>query len=529
MKKVQAEGGDKLLEVIRQLTVTNQKQQEEITTLREELQRLNTQIAWFTRQMFGRKSEKLSALDPNQLTLDFDGSVQSIHHEASAIDSARESAENEIARMAVMEKKKPVRRQRKLLEGLPVVEVVVEPDGIDPEKYIRIGEEHTRTLEFEPGRLYVKDIIRPKYGLRSSVALPPEEGKGVLIAPLPLLPIYKGLAGPTLLAEILLAKYVYHLPFYRQVQQFKHLGVNIPESTLGGWFKPAVELFRPLYDKLKEVILASDYIQVDETTLPVIDKEKRKASKEYLWQIRSPMKKMLFFHYDNGSRSGKVIDSLLKDFKGYLQSDAYQGYNVFLERKDVCLVGCMAHVRRRFTESLDENRELSEYVLGQIQFLYKIERNADDKELSYPELSALRKRCALPILDALEKWLEEAYRKVLPKSRTGEAIAYMYSVMPRLKIYVKDGRLKIDNNMAENAMRPIALSRKNFLFCQDHESAEYTAVISSLLSCCKEADVNPRQWLNDVISRLPYYNQPKSGNDLTELLPVYWKPLSNNI
>lgn len=241
------------------------------------------------------------------------------------------------------------------------------------------------------------------------------------------------------------------------------------------------------------------------------------------------MKKMLFFHYDNGSRSGKVIDSLLKDFKGYLQSDAYQGYNVFLERKDVCLVGCIAHVRRRFTESLDENRELSEYVLGQIQFLYKIERNADDKELSYPELSALRKRCALPILDALEKWLEEAYRKVLPKSRTGEAIAYMYSVMPRLKIYVKDGRLKIDNNMAENAMRPIALSRKNFLFCQDHESAEYTAVISSLLSCCKEADVNPRQWLNDVISRLPYYNQPKSGNDLTELLPAYWKPQSNDI
>ncbi len=215
MKKVQAEGGDKLLEVIWQLTTTNQKQQEEITILREELQHLNTQIAWFTRQMFGRKSEKLSALDPNQLTLDFDGSAPSILHETSAIETARESAENEIAQMAVMEKKKPVRRQRKLLEGLPVVEVVVEPDRVDLEKYIRIEEEHTRTSEFEPGRLYVKDIIRPKYGLRSSVALPPEEGKGVLIAPLPLLPIYKGLAGPTLLAEILLAKYVYHLPFYR--------------------------------------------------------------------------------------------------------------------------------------------------------------------------------------------------------------------------------------------------------------------------------------------------------------------------
>ena len=526
MNKGQVKGESALLEVVRQLTATNQKQQEELSSLREESQRLNAQIAWFTRQMFGRKSEKLSALDPNQLHLDFDGTGGV---DSSAIEAARVSAENEITQMVIPQAQKVIRGQRKLLENLPVVEVIIEPEGVDVEKYIRIGEEHTRTLEFEPGRLYVKDIIRPKYGLRCPVVLPEEDGKGVLIAPLPLLPIYKGLAGATLLSEILISKYVYHLPFYRQVQQFKHLGVNISESTLYGWFKPASELFRPLYEKLKEIVLQTDYVQVDETTLPVIDKEKGKAAKDYLWQIRSPMEKMLFFHYDNGSRSGKVIGHLLKNFKGYLQSDGYQGYNVFLEKKDVCLVGCLAHARRRFTEAVDENREPAEYVLGQIQLLYKIERNADEQELSYPQRATLRERLSLPVLNALEKWMEANYQEVLPKSRMGQAIAYMYSLMPRLKVYTKDGRLKIDNNGVENAMRPIALSRKNFLFCQDRESAEYTAIISSLLSCCKEVDVNPREWMTDVIARLPYYNLPKSTKDLKELLPPFWKPESNKI
>lgn len=519
---------DTLLQVIKQLSETNRKQQEENASLRAELQRLSAQIAWFTRQMFGRKSEKLAAFDPNQLALNFDGPQQDNFQRNVAVEAAREVAEKEIAGLSSKEATKPARKNRELLEGLPVIEILLEPEGVDTDRYVRIGEEHTRTLEFEPGKLYVKDLIRPKYGLRSSVDLPTEGNRGVLIAPLPLLPIYKGLPGATLLAEILLQKYVYHLPFYRQIQQFKHLGINLPESTLDGWFKPVCELLRPLYDKLKEIIIGTDYLQVDETTLPVINKEKHTASKEYLWMVRSVMKNQLFFYYDDGSRSGKVIGSLLKNFKGYLQSDGYQGYNVFQEKDGVCLVGCLAHCRRRFSESLDENKTLAGYALGQIQLLYRIEKNADADKCTYEERAALRQRLALPILDALEKWLETTYKEVLHKSRIGEAIAYTYSLMPRLKVYVSDGRLRIDNNLAENAIRPIALARKNFLFCGDDQAAEYTAIICSLLGCCKAAEVNPRQWLIDVLNRLPYYTQQKSGKDLKELLPALGTD-SNNI
>lgn len=516
------DGQDTLVQVIKQLSETNSQQQQEIASLRAELQRLSAQIAWFTRQMFGRKSEKLSAFDPNQLALIFDGVNPDNIQPDAAIEAAREVAEREIDQMPSREEKKIARNNRKLLENLPVLEFVLEPEGVDYEKYIRIGEEHTRTLEYEPGKLYVKDIIRPKYGLRSSVDIPSEKGKGVLIAPLPLLPIYKGLPGATLLAEILIQKYVYHQPFYRQIQQFRHLGVNLPESTMDGWFKPVCELLRPLYEKLKDIIIGTDYLQVDETTLPVIDKEKHRAAKEYLWMIRSVMENMVFFYYDNGSRSGKVVGNLLQNFKGYLQSDGYQGYNVFQENDNVCLVGCLAHCRRRFSESLEENKTLAQYALGQIQLLYKIEKSADEEESTYQERAAMRQRLSLPILDALEKWLEARYREVLPKSRIGEAIAYMYSLMPRLKVYARDGRLRIDNNLAENAIRPIALARKNFLFCGDDQAAEYTAIISSLLGCCKAEDINPREWLIDVLTRLPYYTQLKSGKDLKELLPAYW-------
>jgi transposase len=209
---------------------------------------LLSQVAWLNRQLFGRRSEKLSRLDPNQPSL-FD-EVSAPRQTAEEIESAREAAVEQIS-VAVVNKKKE-RRQRKLLENLPVIEVVIEPEGIDHEKYKRIGEERTRTLEFEPGRLYVKEIVRPKYGLKDNAALPDEGVSSVLIASLPLLPIYKGLPVASMLTEILLQKYEYHVPFYRQVRAFRHLGLRIPEHTLSGWFKPACELLRPLYEELKK-------------------------------------------------------------------------------------------------------------------------------------------------------------------------------------------------------------------------------------------------------------------------------------
>jgi len=326
----------------------NASQAELIKQLTNKVNELLSQLAWFNRQFFGRKSEKLAHLDPNQPTL-FD-EVLPPQQTAQEIEAARQVAVEEIAVSAVGKKKE--RRQRKLLDNLPVIEVVIEPQDIDFEKYKRIGEERTRTLEFEPGRLYVKEVIRPKYGLRDSIALPEEGKSSVVIAPLPLLPIYKGLPGASMLTEILLQKYEYHVPFYRQVQAFRHLGLRIPENTLHGWFKPACELLSPLYEELKRDVLQTDYIQVDETTLPVIDHDSHQARKEYLWVVRSVMERQAFFHYDDGSRSGKTVETLLQSFKGYLQCDGYDAYNVFEKKSEVCIIACMSHIRRAYETSM---------------------------------------------------------------------------------------------------------------------------------------------------------------------------------
>lgn len=505
-------------EQIRRLTEANENLVTQVSGMQERIDKLLSQIAWFTRQFFGRKSEKLSRLDPNQLSL-FEP-VESAQEQLVEIEAAREAAERKIETGERQATRK--RSNRNILDGLPVVSVVVEPQGIDMGYYKRIGEERTRTLEFEPGKIFVKEIVRPKYGLKDNLTPAATGTASVAIAPLPLLPIYKGLPGASLLAEILLQKYEYHIPFYRQVRQFRHLGVKIPANTLDGWFKPACELLKPLYGVLKEEILKADYIQVDETTLPVINKESRKANKEYLWIARSVMKKLVFFHYDDGSRSQETACSLLGSYAGYLQSDGYAAYNAFDGKGQVCLISCMAHIRRRYESSLDENGPLAAYALKEIQNLYRIEAMADEKSLSFEGRAELRMELAAPIMDSLEKWMERTYPTVLPKSRMGEAISYSYTLWPRMKNYLKDGRPKIDNNLVENALRPVALSRKNFLFCGNHQAAENTAVICSLLASCKESGVNPREWLNDAIAKMPYYQKPGNEENLKMLLPNNW-------
>ena len=513
----QTETLELLVATLQQTNFTQSESIQRLTRQNEQLQNklgeLLAQVAWLNRQLFGRKSEKLSHLDPNQLSL-FDMPVQALEQE-----NAEEPRAEDIEPSTTGKKKE--RHNRKLLEGLPVVEITIEPEHLDLTKYKKIGEERTRTLEFEPGKLYVKEIIRPKYGLKDNTALPEEGQSSVIIASLPLSPIYKGLPGASLLTEILLQKYEYHVPFYRQIREFHHLGLKIPESTLHGWFKPACELFKPLYDELKKQVLLANYIQVDETTLPVINPQSHKASKEYLWMVRAVMDGLAFFYYDDGSRSGETVRNLLQSFKGYLQSDGYAAYNIFEGSKEVCLVGCLAHIRRRYEVAKEENGSLSKYALGQIQKLYRIEQIADQDGISDQARMLRRQEQAIPILDELEKWMETTYPKVLPKSRMGQAIAYAYQLWPRMKNYLKDGKLKIDNNLAENAIRPIALSRKNFLFCGNHEAAENTAVICSLLASCKASNINPREWMIDVIAQLPYYINDKE-KDLRELLPNRW-------
>ena len=426
------------------LSATNKDQAEQIKNLQERIKELTAQVAWLNRQLFGRKSEKLRTYDPNMPDL-FTEEFAGLQQQA---EKKRDEAVGKIEKEPV-EVRKQKRQNRKMTEDLPVLETeVIEPAGVDLSLYRRIGEEITKVVKHKPGMLYVKEIIRPKYALKDSTGLPPVGQKGVEIASMPLMPVDKCIADASLLAEILLQKYEYHVPFYRQIRQYRHLGIKgLTESTLDGWFKKTVELLGPLYEELKREVFSCDYIQADETTVPVINREKHKAEKEYLWMARSVMEKLVIFHYDKGSRAGAVIESLANQyhFKGYLQCDGFAGYETaFKTSPDVQLVNCLVHIRRHFEQALDENREMAEQALTQIQHIYRIEHSCDKAGLSYDERKAKRRELARPILEAMKVWMETEGIKYSPGSQLGKAITYAYTRWDNMMGCLEDGRLLWD-------------------------------------------------------------------------------------
>lgn len=504
------------------LSATNKEQSEQIKDLQERIKELTAQVAWLNRQLFGRKSEKLRAYDPNIPDL-FADEFAGLQHQA---EEKRDEAVGKIEKESA-EVRKQNRQNRKMIEDLPVLETeTIEPTGVDLSLYRRIGEEITKVVKHKPGMLYVKKIIRPKYALKDSTMLPPAGQKGVEIAPMPLMPVDKCIADTSLLAEILLQKYEYHVPFYRQIRQYRHLGLKgLTESTLDGWFKKTVELLKPLYESLKKEVFSCDYVQADETTIPVINRGKHKAEKEYLWMVRSVMEKLVIFHYDMGSRAGSVIESLASQyrFKGYLQCDGFAGYETaFKTNPDVRLVNCMAHIRRDFEHALGENKKEAEYGLAQIQYMYRIEHCCDKAGLSFDGRKAKRRELTRPIMEAMKTWMETEGIKYSPQSLIGKAVSYAYTRWDNMMRCLEDGRLLLDNNLAENAIRPIALGRKNYLFCGNHEAAVNMSVICSLLATCKAHDVNPRDYLKDIIAQMPYHKK-SADEELLNLLPHKWK------
>ena len=516
---------DILLQTIESLNASIQTlsadHKKEVESLNTRIKELTAQVAWLNRQLFGRKSEKLGIIDPAQLNLFAD--IQS--EQMQEANESRDEAVEKITK--TKEERRQEKKNRIMMEDLPVLEqVILTPDNLDKNLYKKIGQEVTRIVEHKPGLLYIKEIIREKWGLKDNTSVAPKGMSGVLTAPMPLLPIYKGIAGASLLSEILLQKYEYHMPYYRQIKQYSHLGMKgLTESTVDGWFKQTMPLLRPLYEALKSEVMKAAYVQADETTTPVINKETHKAAKEYLWMVRAVMERLVIFHYDQGSRAGAVIESLANryNFKGYLQCDGFAGYETaFKTKPDVRLVNCMVHIRRHFEQALDENRQMAEHALREIQHLYRIEHMCDEAEMSFDERKAKRQELSKPIMEALKMWMETEGVKYSEGSQTGKAITYAYTRWDNMMRYLEDGMLLLDNNLAENEIRPITLGRKNYLFCGNHEAAENMAVVCSLLATCRNHDVNPRDYLNDVIGQMPYHAKA-SHEELIGLLPHKWK------
>jgi transposase len=488
------------------------------------IKKLTDQLAWLRRKFWKASSEKYIPVDPAQRKIDFDG-LDVLPEEEETVNAAASEIDTYKRNKPEHTKKQPVRLP--LPEDLRREDEIIEPEGID-ENWVRIGEEVTEQLEHKPGEIYVRRIIRHKYALKKDLQVQQEldmDGslnKTIKIAPLPLLPLPRSNAGASLLAELIMGKYMYHLPFHRQISLFKLEGLKIPASTVNDWFAGCSDLLRALYYRLKEIVLESDYIQIDESTVPVINNEKHRAVKAYLWVVRDVMKDLVFFHYDKGSRAQKVVIELLHNYKGAVQTDGYEAYSIYENKKGVLLLGCWAHARRKFIEALKEDKAGAQYALEQIGLIYGVESMAEDQELDYQKKAELRARLAYPILFGFERWIVSYMPKALPKGRMSQALTYTYSLFHRLSRYHLDGRYRIDNNLVENTIRPLALGRKNYMFCGNHDAAENAAIMYSLLGCCAATDVNPRDWLTDVITRIPYYNNDYSL-DLADLLPHKWK------
>ena len=488
----------------------------------EIIRRLKQQVEMLLRKIWGKSSERFIHEDPQQRRLDFEGLDLLPEEEELAASAKQEIEQYKTISVPLKAKIHPVRKP--LPESLPREECHIYPEHADPEKWTELEPEITEVLERDPARWYVRRIIRHKYVLKDKSL---DVEKQIITAAMPALPIAKSYAGATLLADIIIDKYVNHLPFYRQIQMFQQQGITISPATINGWFQDVADLMRPIYYRLMEMVLSSDYIQSDETTIPIINNEKHTAVKGYLWMVRAVMRDLVFFYYDHGSRAQKVALHLFKDYQGVIQTDAYAVYDMYENKNGILPIGCWAHCRRRFDEALKEDKARASYALEQIGLLYDVERRADQENLSYEERSDLRSRLSYPIMVAFEKWLVKEYPKVLPKGRIGQAINYTYRIYHKLTRYHLDGRLKMDNNLAENAVRPIALGRKNWLFCGNHEAAENAAIVYSLLGCCKASGVNFRDWLVFFLNNIHQYDSDYS-KDLAELLPHNFKLQTQN-
>ena len=391
--------------MVETLTKVNEQQSRQISELTAKVSEMAAQIAWFQRQMFGRKSEKNISIDTSPNLFDVAG--VEIPGDAQPQSTPEPEPQTETV---TRKSQKGIKKSRQTWDNLPVLEQrVIEPQGIDLSRYRRIGEEITTLVGFEPGKYYRIEVIRPKYGLIDATE-PVEKGKGVIIAPLPKFPIYKGVADASLLTEIILQKYEYHVPFYRQIKQMAHMGMTgVKEATIVGWYKRTMELLRPLYNLMVSEVFGSDYIQADESTVPVINNDRHQADKEYLWMTRAVMEKLVVFFYDDGSRAGKVIKEQTDKhhFKGYLQCDGFGGYTAaYKSSTDVRLVNCMVHIRRHWESALPENRQVASWFLGKIRELYHIEHECDANGIGYDARKDVRQKRSRPIMEEMEKWLE---------------------------------------------------------------------------------------------------------------------------
>lgn len=482
---------------------TAQSHLEKVIKLQQSLANKDRLIAQFQRMIFGQKRERFEG-DPAQGRLPFE--------EDPASQQQREKQHEQTITYTCKTQSRANHNGRiPLPDHLPVQEIHIHPEG-DLSEMICIGTEVTEELEMKPARFYIKRYIRHKYA--------PKTGDGpICIGSLPERVIDKGIPGPGLLAAILVDKYADHLPLYRQRQRFLRENIPIAGSTLDGWAARAMERLEILYNRLADQTRARGYLQADESPIKVLESPKKGSCHQgWYWVYHSPIEKTVLFDYQP-TRGAPAPRRILDEFSGYLQTDGYSVYKKIGAKEGITHLACWAHARREFERALDNDRQRAGVALSWIQDLYEVERYARQQQMSPDQRKTYRLDHALPIINKLGTWIYAQAPQVLPKSQIGKAMAYAANRWDALSGYLLDGTLEMDNNLVENAIRPLALGRKNYLFAGSHAAAQRAAMAYSLLGTCKLHGVNPTQWLTYVLANI----LQTKYNDVPSLYPQNFK------
>jgi len=466
---------------------------------------LSAQLEVLKRRIFGRSSEKL---DPGQLVLDL--GVWLAAHPAPAPPEPELPAEPKVTspRQGHGRGRLPENLPRHRIEYHPAPQDRICRDCSGELK--RIGEEVSEQLEYVPATLFVRVHARIAY------ACPHCQGN-VVTGSLPVQPIDKGLPGPGLLAHVLTSKYNDHLPLNRLEGIFQRQGVELSRSTMCDWVAASAAVLEPLVEVMKKEVLSSRKIHTDDTPVPVLDKDRETTKTGRLWvYIGDPDHEHIVFDYTpDRSRDGPV--KFLEGYRGYLQADAYAGYNAVYAGQEVIEVACWAHARRKFFDAMKSDGVRARIALGYVRQLYEIEKRG--QPLEERQRRDLRLTEAKPVLDRVKAWLDSEGQKTLPKSPIGEAISYARAQWVALTRYLEDGLLELDNNRAERALRRVAIGRKNWLFAGSDEGGRRAAIVYSLIASCAALRIDPYAYLRDVLERLPSC----STADLKRLTPKAWK------
>ena len=484
---------------------------QQVELLRRENTLLRQKIDLLVKRVFGSSSEPL---DRNQLELLAAPSENASH--VTLVVAAPEKDRSKSSRPP---------REPRLPENLPVVEEVIDPEPVKakPEVWRCIGQEVSEQLDYEPGRFLKRRVVRRKYVHRTNPDCAP------VIAPLPERLLDRSLPAPGLLAQIVVGKYCDHLPLYRQEQiyQQRH-GINLPRQSLARWVELAADWFKPIYDHIRIGVMGGGYVQVDETPVDYLEPGNGKTKQGYLWTCSRPGGEV-FYRWET-SRAAECLENIIPvDFKGTVQCDGYSAYRSFANKRNgtIALAGCWAHLRRKFHEALEQSPKTAGWIMRQIQHLYRVEAGLREQSAGPRLRAAVRAHESRPIVQRLHRALLrlKTSGRHLPQSLLGIAIDYALGQWKTLEVYVADGRVEIDNNLVENAIRPTAIGKKNWLFIGEAGAGDRGAILYTIIECCRRRNIDPYTYLRDVLTRLPRM----TNHQIHEVTPQAWAKVQTQL